>query len=94
MVNIKRKKRNPIITTIKQAKRVITVVVGFTVVLLGTVMLALPGPGIFTILLGLALLGTEFVWARRLMKRVGHGANHIKNSIFNNNKRESVTDDQ
>lgn len=79
-----RKKRGPLITTVKQAKRLIKTVIGFTVILGGVAMLFLPGPGIVAIITGLAILGTEFVWARRLMKRFEHHANNIKNSIINN----------
>jgi tellurite resistance protein TerC len=72
------------ITTLKQARRVIKIVVGFTIVLLGGIMLLLPGPGVVTIIVGLALLGTEFVWAKKLLKRFGKEANNVKNTIFNN----------
>ena len=86
----KRKKHGPLITTVKQAKRLITVVMGFTVVLVGIIMLVTPGPGIVAILLGLAMLGTEFVWAKKLMKRFNHHASNVKNSFvknyMNNNK--------
>jgi tellurite resistance protein TerC len=57
------------ITTLKQAKRIIVIIIGFTVILLGIIMLVLPGPGILTIVFGLAILGSEFVWARRLIRR-------------------------
>jgi len=33
-------------------------------------MLITPVPGLVTIALGLALLGAEFVWARRLLTRI------------------------
>jgi len=36
----------------------------------GAAMLVLPGPGLLVIAAGLALLGTEFVWARGLLTRV------------------------
>jgi tellurite resistance protein TerC len=36
----------------------------------GAAMLVLPGPGLLVIAAGLALLATEFVWARRLLDRV------------------------
>ncbi len=36
-------------------------------VIAGILMLVLPGPGVLTILGGLALLGTEFAWARRIV---------------------------
>lgn len=44
-------------------------VVGGTVVLTGVAMLVLPGPGILAILAGLALLATEFAWARRWLEQ-------------------------
>ncbi len=77
-------KRSPIIKTIKQAKRLITIVIGFTVLVLGVIMLVTPGPGIAGIVLGLAMLGTEFIWAKKLMKRFEHHANNMKNSFVNN----------
>ncbi len=61
-----------------------TIVIGFTIILLGAAMLLLPGPGLATIIAGLAILGTEFVWAKRLLKRFGDSANNIKNSLVNN----------
>jgi uncharacterized membrane protein YbaN (DUF454 family) len=76
------------ISTLRQAKRVISIVIGFSVVLLGIVGLFLPVlQGIVLIVAGLAILGTEFVWAKRLMKRFETGANNFKNSIFNNSKK-------
>ncbi len=78
------KKEHFTIKTLKQAKRLIKVVIGFTVLLLGLIMLVTPGPGIVTIILGLAILGTEFVWAKRLMKRFEKEANNVKNSFVNN----------
>jgi len=72
------------IKTVKQAKRVIKIVMGFTVLLLGLIMLVTPGPGIVTIILGLAILGTEFVWAKKLMKRFEKEAVNAKNSFVNN----------
>lgn len=59
-----------LIETLKQAKRLIVAVVGFTVLLGGVAMLVLPGPAILVIPLGLAILATEFVWARLLLNKV------------------------
>jgi uncharacterized protein (TIGR02611 family) len=78
------KKDNFTVKTLKQAKRLILVVIGFTAILLGAVMLVTPGPGIATIVAGVAILATEFVWAKKLLKRFGDGANNLKNSFFNN----------
>ncbi len=43
---------------------------GFLLILLGIFLLVLPGPGILLILAGLAVLGTEYHWARRLVAPV------------------------
>ncbi|MBI4654727.1 MAG: PGPGW domain-containing protein [Nitrospirae bacterium] len=79
--------KSHIITTLQQAKRLIKIVIGFTILLIGIAMTVLPGPAIVVIPIALAILGTEFVWARRLYKRFKDGANSIKNSIFNNSKK-------
>jgi uncharacterized protein (TIGR02611 family) len=50
--------------------RMLTIVTGFVLVGAGILMLALPGPGLLSILAGLALLGREYHWARRLLERV------------------------
>jgi tellurite resistance protein TerC len=72
----------PFIKTVQQARRLIKIVIGFTVVLFGIIMLVTPGPGLVVIVVGLAILGTEFVWARKLMKRFEQGARDAKNSLF------------
>jgi len=52
---------------LRQARRLVILVVGLTVVAIGTAMIVLPGPAIVVIPIGLAILATEFVWARRLL---------------------------
>ncbi|MGE5683290.1 MAG: PGPGW domain-containing protein [Bacillota bacterium] len=56
--------------TLKQAKRIIVGVVGVTVTLIGIAMIVLPGPAFIVIPAGLAILATEFLWARRLLDTV------------------------
>ena len=64
---------DPIIQkTIKQTKRLIIIVVGFTVLLIGIVMIVLPGPAFIMIPLGLGILATELIWARRLLDKIKH----------------------
>jgi uncharacterized protein (TIGR02611 family) len=48
--------------------RLARAIIGVILVLLGTLLLVLPGPGIVTIAAGLAVLATEFAWARRLLE--------------------------
>ncbi|OGP82983.1 MAG: hypothetical protein A2Z08_04390 [Deltaproteobacteria bacterium RBG_16_54_11] len=54
----------------KKAKRLVIAIIGFTVLLIGVLMIATPGPSILVIPLGLAILATEFIWARRLLNNV------------------------
>ncbi len=53
----------------KVVRRVVIAVIGGTIVLLGVAMLVLPGPGLLTIVGGLAVLGVEFAFARRWLNR-------------------------
>ena len=53
----------------RHARKFVVAVVGGSVVLVGMAMLVLPGPAILVIPLGLAILATEFLWARRWLKR-------------------------
>ena len=71
--------------TVRQAKRLIVAVVGGTVLLLGLVMVVTPGPAFIVIPLGLAILATEFVWAKRLLKRVKAAAQGL---VKNRNPRQ------
>ncbi len=50
-------------------RKVIYTVIGVTVVLIGVVMIVLPGPAIVVIPLGLAILASEYAWARRVIRR-------------------------
>ncbi len=55
---------------LKRIKRIIIGIVGATVLLIGVALLVLPGPAFLVIPLGLGILATEFVWARRLLRKV------------------------
>ena len=56
-------------TWLRRARTVGVTILGVTAVLLGVLMLVLPGPGLLVILAGLALLATEYAWARWLLHR-------------------------
>ncbi len=47
-----------------------TLVAGWSLVVVGTALLVLPGPGVPLLLGGLALLGREQAWARRVRARL------------------------
>jgi uncharacterized protein (TIGR02611 family) len=50
----------------KRLRRILVTVAGFTVLAIGIAMLVLPGPAFVVIPLGLAILASEFPWAKRL----------------------------
>ena len=54
----------------KKARRLVIAAIGFTVLLIGVAMIVTPGPSILVIVLGLAILATEFIWARRLLNQI------------------------
>jgi len=54
-------------------KRIARGAAGGVLLIAGIAMLALPGPGWLTIAAGLALLATEFAWARRLLDQLKDG---------------------
>jgi uncharacterized protein (TIGR02611 family) len=56
--------------TLKTIKRIVILVVGGTVLLLGIALLVLPGPAFIVIPVGLAILAIEFAWARRWLRRM------------------------
>jgi tellurite resistance protein TerC len=59
-----------ILKTLGQAKRLIIIVIGFTILAAGVAMIVLPGPAVVVIPVGLAVLATEFVWAKKLLVTV------------------------
>ena len=56
------------LTPLKHVKRVVIAVVGGTVLVLGVVMVVLPGPAFLVIPAGLAILALEFAWAKRWLR--------------------------
>ena len=71
-----------ILRTVEQVRRIFRIIAGFTLLLVGLVMVFTPGPGWLVILLGLGLLAAEFVWARRLMDRIKHESGRIKDTVL------------
>jgi hypothetical protein len=49
-------------------KKVLVSLVGGTVLLIGIALLVLPGPGLPIVAAGLAILASEFLWARRALR--------------------------
>lgn len=76
-------------------KRIGVAVIGGTITLVGIVMLVLPGPAIVVIPLGLSILATEFMWARRYLRKcrtmAGRWKDKIKTHATARSAREAAT---
>lgn len=76
--------------SIDQVRRFFKILGGFTLLLVGVVMVFTPGPGWPVILLGLTLLAAEFVWAKRLMDRMKQEGNRLKDTLLKFGKSNSA----
>ena len=53
----------------RSSKRIAITVVGGAVLLLGLALLFAPGPGFLVVVIGFAILGTEYAWAAAALER-------------------------
>ncbi|NBU22832.1 MAG: hypothetical protein EBS38_02820 [Actinobacteria bacterium] len=70
----------------------LTMLLGFTLLILGLIMLVTPGPGILFIFFGLSILALEIEWARELNKQGMQGLEKIVAKVktyFKLKKRDS-----
>ena len=54
----------------RQARRLVVLVFGLTVLAVGIAMIVLPGPACVVIPMGLGILSIEFAWARVCLKKI------------------------
>lgn len=67
--------------SLRFARRVVLLVVGLTIVVIGVILMPLPGPGLLIVLGGLALLALEFAWARIWMQRIRDSASDVTEAV-------------
>jgi uncharacterized protein (TIGR02611 family) len=65
----------------RNGQRIAVTVAGFAVLLAGVALLVLPGPGWLLIFVGLGILSTEYMWARRLLDTAKRKAEQAKNAV-------------
>jgi len=63
----------------KQIRRLAIFLIGISIVLIGCILFFTPGPAVVVIPIGLAVLATEFIWAKKLLKK-------FKETTFNLSK--------
>jgi tellurite resistance protein TerC len=73
---------------VRRARRIITFVVGSSVVAFGAALLVLPGPGLLFLMVGLGILATEFAWARWLLRRAKAGLTGARRWLRSNAPRD------
>jgi uncharacterized protein (TIGR02611 family) len=83
-------RRLVLINSFQQAKRIVKILMGFTLLALGIVMIATPGPGWLTIMLALGILAAEFVWARRLLDRLKEQGVRIRDTVMPREKPDNA----
>lgn len=85
--------RDPLVARVtrfvhREGKRVGVGLTGGVIVVLGIILMPLPGPGTLIVLAGLAVLATQFAWARELRDRIRDRAREALDRI-----RASIGDD-
>lgn len=73
----------------RSGKRILVLLAGCCVLGAGVAMLALPGPGVLVIIVGLAILATEFAWAERMLDRAA-GSAHAASTKVSSNRRSRL----
>lgn len=68
--------------TLQVAKCMVIAIIGFTLVLLGLILIFTPFPGFLVVIGGLVVLAAEFVWARRLLKKVKKQGMRLRDALF------------
>jgi hypothetical protein len=69
------------------ARRWFRILLGFTVLALGLLLIVLPGPAFIVIPVGLAILATEYAWARRYLKKFKDGGEKLGSLFFPKKKK-------
>jgi hypothetical protein len=67
----------------RPVRRVIVLIIGGTVLLIGVVMIIAPGPAFIVLPLGLLILGIEFAFARRWLKKIKAAASNVHQRVKN-----------
>jgi tellurite resistance protein TerC len=75
--------KHPLFGTYKVAKRIAIGIVGGSVLVVGVLMIVLPGPALIVIPVGLGILGLEFAWARIWLKKAKAKAEEVARPFMN-----------
>jgi tellurite resistance protein TerC len=73
--------KHPLFGTYRVAKRIAIGVVGGSVLLVGILMIVLPGPAFVVIPVGLGILSLEFAWARSWLQKIRDKAGTVARGL-------------
>lgn len=73
------------------ALKLVRTILGFSVLLVGIALLVLPGPAIVVIPIGLAILATEYAWARRYLTKFKEGGEKLGMIFFRKKEKPPQT---
>ncbi len=71
----------------KHVRKLLVLLSGLSVLLIGILMIFLPGPALAVIPAGLALLATEFTWAAKILQKT---RDKINQSVGKIKKRKGI----
>lgn len=84
----------PVDAVVRLARKILITIVGTTVLIVGVIMIVAPGPAFVVIPLGLGILGTEFLWARRMLQQFKQQACSVTEitlgALFRKSARNSI----
>ncbi len=81
------------ITSYRQARKTVILLLGSSVLLIGVAMIVLPGPAVIVIPLGLSILAIEFAWARiwldKIKRKIADGK-VVVNDVVRRSRRSKI----
>ena len=79
------------ISAFRLARKAVVGVIGLSVLGFGVALIVLPGPSVLVIPLGLAILATEFLWARQFLRSLKVRAQRVLGRPRNERKEAMPT---
>ncbi len=76
------------------ALKLVRTILGFSVLLLGVLMIVLPGPAVVVIPIGLAILASEYAWARRYLNKFKEGGEKLGSIFFRKKEPPKQSDSE
>lgn len=66
----------------RSSKRIVVTMVGTALLVAGLVLMLTPGPGWLAVIAGLAVLGSEYAWAKRALETAKRRASSARDRVM------------